>query len=81
MYMPLTEKGRKLIKEMNQALAEERSFTPPCPVDNLPGTFLRPIGSSRGGFNVYVCPNGDQFTFNTETKKGQLLPPRYRKGE
>ena len=81
--MPLTEKGRKLIEEMNQeALGrdkEREKFTPPCPRDGLPGFYIGTLGSYDRGFLVYKCPNDDQFTFDSENNLGYPLAERYHK--
>lgn len=69
---------RELIEEViwlqEQIKKRIENATPPCPIDNKPGTFTRNfIKSYQTGIPIYKCPNGH--TFSSRAGVGEKLLP------
>ena len=80
--MSLTEKGREIIRQINEMSASARqerfSLTAPCPTDGLEGKYVGTVGSPTRVYFVYECANGDMFTFDRETNVGHIIDPTKR---
>ena len=61
----VSDKNRQRVIEIRKEIENDRKefekSTPPCPIDRLPGKFVKYDGAYTRGFAIFKCPKGHEF--------------------